>query len=408
MMDEINFEIAKPDAALNFSKLSHIDEEGLLPGNSIEAKQTVGLLSGIGQTSIEHFHFAPLEQQVSLNELHLSSGGVPLQYTLSNDSQQLIASKGEGGDLVFTIDLSAEGEFTFTLHSRIDREPAANRVENQDFQLTNSDENPTLAEVHGWQIQTSTENIVEFEQSVPTQANESYQLTFFYQPFQNNHAFEEIKLYWGGQLLHTILPEHQTPKAFAFAVDGKEGDSLSALKFVGIGENDYMGNYINHVSLTLATQKQLPIDFVFEAHEQNGEFSDFFTINVTTTPPLVVNSSQLPIDICFEQCVYQTIVLNDQTADNTPFTTINIDGLFKNLSIPSENRVVSIVQKLKDGTATNAYEVQISDNKTELLPITIADVLLSFPGGDGGLSVFQKNIFIDDGRQLLHIMPEEI
>ena len=127
------------------------------------------------------------------------------------------------------------------------------------------------------------------------------------------------------------------------------------------------------------------------------EHHDHFGLNVTSTPSIEL-SNQQPFDVVFDQAVYQTIIVHGDNATPHPLATINLDTLFNHMSIPSENRTVQVVQREENGLGTNVYEVKISDNTGHYAPITVADVQLGFPGGEGGLNVFQKNVVINEGH----------
>lgn len=360
-MSEIPFDISMPTA--------QIDEEGLLPGIA-ESTSTTGYLITALQPGTSQFAFAPLADQHFLENLHLQSQGQDLHYTLSENHLSLTAMAGEAGPTVFTLQLDPKGIYTFTLHEHIDRAPAQNLI---------------------------TDNL-QNAQNISTEPHSPYQLTFYYQP--NNIAvshIEPLKVFWDNQLLHTISP-HQEAKGYTFSVEGNAQTAHTQLSFSGV-QPELLDNILHQVSVTSTAQKQLPIDFAYLQTEGDNTSLHHFGVNVTTTPSIQL-SSQIPFDVMYEQSVYQTIVVNDQNASSNPLHTIHLDTLFDNLSIDPQNRMVAVVQLQQNGEGTNVYEVQISDKTDPLAPITVADIQLSFPGGNGGLSVFERNVSIEEGSVL--------
>jgi hypothetical protein len=381
-MSEIKFDISMdPDNIHLPSKVNHeestsfIDEEGLLPGTS-ESRETSGFLAlSYAQPQPSHIQFEPIEKQHALMNLGLKSKGAELHYELMHNNQLLVATQGDTNNAVFTAHLDKDGSYTFTLHNHLDR--------------------------------TSPPNLVAHDaisQDIHTQPGELYQLTFYHQPIPSEHEINDVQLYWGDQLIYTLpsITSYEG-KGYTFSVEAMPGVENTKLLFTSIGNENAAKETIHDVSVVSTAQNKVPIDFSYiVSDEQGNESHSHFTVNVTTTPPIQVSNHE-PFDVIFEHGIYQTIIVNDVNPQHNPLTTINLDNLFNHLAISAENRVVEVVQREENGLGTNVYEVKISDKSQPLVPITVADVQLSFPGGDGGLHVFQKNIFIEEGSG--HLLP---
>ncbi len=373
-----------PHKPAHVESSAYVNEESLLPGTS-ESRETTGLLpESQHQGAIQNIEFSPLSEQHSLMDLALKSKGVDLHYELTNQNHLLIATVGDSGIAVFTAYLDPNGAYTFTLHNHIDRATPSNMLES--------------AQASTWQEDINLDtNQVTLSQDLKTQPNEAYHLTFHYQPV-HNEANNDIQIFWGDKHLFTLTGEQQAAKGYTFSVEGAADDISTQLKFITQGADNFLENSFTNLSVTSAAQTKLPIDLSYCSYDNEGQPSEhMFTVNVATTPAIQVNNQE-PFDIIFDQGVYQTIIIGDELGHHgSHLTTINLDHLFKDMAIPTENRVVEVVQREENGLATNVYEVKISD-KTQLhAPITVADVQLSFPGGDGGLGVFQKHISIDGG-----------
>lgn len=355
------------------SEFSYIDEQGLMPGSS-EGKTIAGYLT-------HHFdqagflRFADIQSQQGLHDLKLKANGTELSYQLDESQQHLIATAD--GNKIFDAQLKQDGTYLFTLHQPIDRLSAPNLV------------------TDNWQT-VNEESASKMSQQLQTEPHTPYQFTLHYLPGLES-SFEQLQIYWDNQLLQTIQPSHHDARGYTFSVEGAHHDNHTLLEIVGLGAGSSLSDFIQDISVTSSAQFQLPIDFavLFTGGDQSIS-ENGFTINVTTTPAIEIDN-QKQLDIFYEQSVYQTIIVNDENANANPLTTINLDSLFKQLSIEQDNRVVEVVQRTEDGIATNVYEIKISDKAQPMEPITIADVQLSFPGGNGGMAVFERHIAIDEG-----------
>lgn len=373
--------MSSPQASAGFNS---IDELGLLPGAQ-EAKTISGYVPN-AIDAVQTLQFAPLASQTALDNLHLSANGTDLAYRLSNNHQQLIATAGVDGPNVFHVDLKSDGTYFFTLHHPIDRVSA-----------------PNLAEQAAWQTDYDNHS-TKMSQSLDTQANMPYQFTLHYTPGMEN-VFDQLLIYWDHQLLQTIQTSQHDPKGYSFSVEGSFQDPHTLLEIVGLGGTGHLSDFIQNISVASSAQYQLPIDFSVLINPDSASAThSAFTVNVTNTPAIELNN-QNHFDIFYEQSVYQTIIVNDENAMNNPLTTINLDSLFKQLSIEQDNRLVEVVQRIEDGIATNVYEIKVSDKLQEMSPITIADVQLSFPGGNGGMSVFEKHVAINEGSTHDVVLP---
>lgn len=357
------------------SEFSYIDEFGLLPGSS-QSRSIMGFLtSHFDQAGF--LHFAPISSQQGLHDLKLTANGTELTYQLDENHQHLIATAGTEGDKIFDAELKQDGSYFFTLHHPIDRLNAPNIV------------------ADNWQS-VNDQNTSKMTQQLETDPNMPYQFTLHYLPGLEK-TFEQLQVYWDNQLLQTIQTSQNDTRGYTFSVEGAPHDNHTLLEIVGTGGTGLVNDFIQDVSVSSTAQFQLPIDFsVLFTGSDNSVSQNGFTINVTTTPAIEIDN-QNHLDIFYEQSVYQTIIVNDENAKEIPLTTINLDSLFKQLSIDQDNRVVEIVQRTEDGVGTNVYEIKISDKAQAMEPITIADVQLSFPGGNGGMAVFERHIAIDEG-----------
>lgn len=355
---------------IHFPASISIDEEGLLPGVA-ESRSTTGYLE-LSHSPTARVEFSAIENQPALHHLHLTSHGSDLHYQLSEDNQTLTAMH-DNGKPVFVAQVDNEGNYNFTLHDHIDRATPQNLL---------------------------TDPSTFHDTYISTQPGMPYQLTFYFQP-QNalDNPVKQIHAFWDNQLLHVINADQITGKGYTFSIEGNAHSDQTHLHFVGIGGDQSLTPYLQNVSITSTAQHQLPIPFEYLERQGEESIPGHFLVNVTTTPPIHL-SNQVPFDVVFEQAVYQTIIVNDQNIHDNPLARINLDSLFNNLAIHGENRFVQVVQLEENGLATNVYEIQISDKSQSLEPITVADIQLSFPGGDGGLAVFQKNIAIDEGSGL--------
>lgn len=373
---------------VHFPTSTSIDEEGLLPGIA-EARSITGYID-LATQSLTHVSFHGIESQGALQNLHLKSHGSELEYALTQQNQTLTAMAD--GQTVFVAKIDNEGNYTFSLHNHIDRALPHNLVHQS---LLHSSDDIGMA---GWKSDSETAGGA-IHQDILTQPGKPYQLTFYFQPESVTQTpVKEVHAYWDNQLLKAIYIDQTAEKGYTFSVEGNPQSDHTHLHFVGLG-TEQLGTFIKEVSVISTAQHQLPLEFGYVAQQGEESIQGHFTVNVTTTPPIQLNN-QVPFDVIFEQAVYQTIIVSDQNVQTDPLARIHLDSLFKNLAIQTENRFVEVVQLQENGEATNVYEVKISDKSQTLEPITVADIQLSFPGGNGGLSVFQKNIAIDEGSGL--------
>lgn len=363
------------------SEFSYIDEHGLLPGSS-EAKTIMGYFSDTFTPS-GTLHFAPIASQLGLHDLKLKAAGTELTYQLDDKGQHLIATI-DNNTKIFDAEIKQDGTYFFTLHHPIDRLSAPNLVTDI------------------WQT-VNEESSSRMMQQIETQANIPYQFTLHFLPGMKG-IFEQLQVYWDNQLLQTIKTSEHDARGYTFSVEGAQ-DNHTLLEIVGIGGQALLTDFIQNVSVASTAQFQLPIDFsVLFTDSDNNVTQSGFTINVTTTPAIEIGN-QNHLDIFYEQSVYQSIVVSDENAKDNPLATINLDTLFKQLSIDHDNRLVEVVQRIEDGMGTNVYDIKISDKAHAMEPITIADVQLSFPGGDGGMAVFERHIAIDEGSTSTALPP---
>lgn len=402
LKDVIKSENASIEKNLLYSPVSiedltgFIDEEALLPG-AMEPKDFRGVLSTEHRG---HYQFKPLITQEQLINLNLTSHGQPLYYSLNDEKNILTASKGANGTPVFKAELNIDGTYVFTLYDAIDRAPQPNLITNPSFEFTQTvfQDKKRCRVTPGWDLAFHVNEqgrFAEYEQSVNTHMDQLYQVTFYHAAHQaSKKKVYPIEVFWDDKPLMTLQPDISQSHGYTFSVIGNRSNK-SSLKFA-CRDEDIIRNFISNVSVLSRAQTTVPIVLAFILlGSAESSVEGAFKINVTTTPPLEL-SSDLPIDVMFEQSVYQTIVVTDDNVSLDPFAKINLDSIFSSLNVPEEDRVVQVVQREQDGQPTNVYEVQVSDVHQAFSPITVADVKLSFPGGDQGLTVFFKNIHIDE------------
>lgn len=361
---------------------SFVDEAGLLPGAE-ETRITSGLLTL--PSHMASIKFAPVAEQRALLDPTFTSHAKELNYTLSHHDQLLTATAGVDGNIVFTAKINDNGSYLFTLYDHIDRASPPNLL-------------TPHYELSLWQVlDDPIPTKISLTHDIETNHGAPYQLTFYYKPDAGISEITPIQIYWDDQLIHTLYPMDHQEKGYIFSVDGSFDQNMTKLQFVGIPSESHFKEHFHDISVISMSQDKIPLDIgVLMTNEQGNTTHDHFMVNVTTTPAIEI-TNQEPFDVVYDQGVYQTIIVNEENFQNNPLTTLNLDTLFNHLSIPAENRHVEVVQLEENGLATNVYEVKISDKNEHLEPITVADVHLSFPGGNGGLSVFQKNILIDEG-----------
>lgn len=421
-MSKCKFTIPKDDDLLNFSqkpaktngdkgseiikkiqspKAGYIDEESLLPGtvehnaeftNQLEIPD-INIASG-------HFEFKPLILQESLLNLNLRSHGTDLYYALCDNNRELVATKGANGPLVFKASLNDSGTYSFTLFDTLDRERLPNLIVNENFSTPQFEveEAKDVNSLPGWELShgpLNDKSISELHQKLETNSNQMYQVTFYYGNNRigevNNHP---IDVYWNNDHLTRLDNTSIRSKGYTFSVLSN-AEKFSQLRFV-CADDSYIKNSLSNISVISRAQSSMPIVLAFILMGAEDIFEGDFKINITATPSLELNN-HLPIDIVFdEENIYQTIVINDESMGDDPFAKINLDSIFETLSVEEDNRLVQIIQREQGGIPTNFYEVQVSSKGNDFSPITVADVQLSFPGGDAGVNVFFKNVSIDE------------
>ena len=387
----LNLEFGAQGPVLANSDYLSIDEEALIPGAN-EASMVTGVF-GVANTSAT---FAELTAQTALIDLELTSANIPLYYQLSDDHKILTATQGANGIPVFEVILNDNGEYDFNLMANIDRAAPDNLLDDNMIHFESLFKKKWPNE--GWHIEehgsdTPGDHFYSISQQISTEPGHPYQLQFFYHPPIAQADDHPVQLWWNGDMVFE-MPINANNKGYSFSLDATE--EQTELMFVTSANDNNASAVINQIAAFDMHQQHLPLPFQINQFNELGEsFSHEFAVNVTTTPPLLLSSAN-PMTVVYDQSVYQSIVVPENNASDSR-NTLSLQSLFDNMAIAQEDRVVSVVQQEKNGEATNIYEVQISHKNDELDPITVADVKLSFPGGDGGLEVFYKNIAIDEG-----------
>lgn len=385
------------DSCISNKNTGYVDEEGLLPGEGRDRAFLSGVIELSQNNEKKHsYSFRPLVEQHQLLNLALTSQQTDLYYQMNEDNTELTATQGANGPIVFSASIDAQtGQYHFSLHTHIDRAPTANIIQNPHFENKQQvySEAGNQITIPYWTLENRNDG-VSLCQTLNTKANDSYQFSLYYNSNQAQDAnMSPIDIYWDEEHLIQLSAQTHDSHAYTFSVTG-HADKQSQLRLIAKNE-DVIESLIKNASLESRAQSILPIILGFIALDEAGEqLVGDLTVNVTTTPPLQVNND-IPLDIMFEQSVYQSIVVHDKNTTSNPLTKINLDVLFETLTIPAENRQVKVVQLEENGVKTNVYEVMISDKTENQEPITVADVKLSFEGGEGGLAVFLQNINID-------------
>lgn len=379
-------------------RIGFIDQESLLPG-SIEPRDYEGNLNIDPDSDIyATLRFKPLTEQDKLLQLNLTSDGVPLYYESNETMREITARASAHGPIVFQATIDDHGLYNFTLHKPIDHAPQKNLVVNGDFQSDQTTLTETAkGELPGWRRIADTRDEKterEIQQSLATEPEKPYQCTFYCASHKGHKPQHPLHVYWDDQKLLTIEPEKMQSHAYSFSVLGNP-NAQSKLRFKSF-DDDLVRNFISNVSVISRAQTTLPIVLAFLFLNDDGHLvSDDFSIKVATTPPLELHND-MPIDVRFEDSVYQTIVINEDNKSDLPLTKINLDTLFDNLNLSEGEREITVVQREEGGVGTNVYEVHVTDQHHGFEPIIVADIQLSFPGGDKGLDVFFKNVQIED------------
>lgn len=393
---------ATPDGpTLGQADLGFVDEEGLIPGQH-EALETFGNLDIDFADSQAAVQFAPLTQQHELIRADLSHQGTPLYYQLNDTGTKITATQGAHGSQVFDVELFEDGSYAFKLHANLDREQPENLLSDPSFETVDKGPLFMFNQPVGWQKhEASVTQILDSQseqdetiltQSVLTRPGEVYQLSFYFGSNEPNES--SVELYWNDKLVHTF-DGAQPWQGYSFGLEGGK-DNYSEIKLVASQLSNPIQESFHQLTLTSSNLKKLPIEFEYELVENNEVLdSSLFQVQVSSEPPIILDNSQ-PYNIMYEQAMYQSIVVQASHDNDNPLTKLSLDTLFNNLNISQENRQVDVVQLEEDGQLSNIYEVKISDKTGDAHPITVADVHLSFNGGDGGLEVFQRHILILD------------
>ncbi|MCS5708925.1 hypothetical protein CC99x_008430 [Candidatus Berkiella cookevillensis] len=399
-----NFKVIKKiTKKIQSPKAGFIDEESLLPG-AVEHTEFIGKLElSDHKTTKNHLEFKPLIFQKSLLKFNLRSQGIDLYYTLSHHNRELIATQGANGALVFKAVINDTGSYSFILFKPIDRERSLNLIVNENFNtsLFEMDGAVDLNNVSGWKLRRkalNNQSISELYQKIKTNINEMYQVTFYY---RNNQIKETntppIDVYWNNEHLVRLDNTSTRAKGYTFSVLSNT-EKFSQLRFV-CADDASIKNLLSNISVLSRAQSNIPIVLAFaltNIEDMENILEGNFKINITATPSLELNN-HLPIDIVLdEKNIYQTIVINDESISNNPFAKINLDSIFEMLNVEKDNRQVQIIQREQDGIPSNFYAIKVSSKDNDFSPITVADLQLSFPGGDAGTAVFFKNVAIDE------------
>lgn len=395
------FNVSKSGATLGHADLGFVDEEGLLPGQH-EALETFGSLDiDFGNTDAR-LQFSPLTEQNELIQANLSHQGVPLYYQLNESATTLQATQGANGPLVFEASLFEDGSYAFKLHNELDKQSSENLIHDPNFETLAKGVIFMFNQPIGWQkhesslvpLQDSKDATpaLNVTQQILTEPGAPYNLSFYFGSDESPDSLVEI--YWNDKLVQTISGK-QPWSGYSIGLEGGI-DSYSQLKIIAYDLEKPIEQHFHQINLTNASLKKIPLEFEYQLVDEHGVIdSSLLQVQVSSEPPIILDSPE-PFNIVYEQALYQSIIVQTSQDSQTPLTKLNLDSLFNNLHIEHENRQVEVVQLEENGEKTHVYEVRISDKASTSEPITVADVQLSFQGGDGGLEVFQKHILILD------------
>lgn len=399
---ERNFNVVKKiTKKIQSPKIGFIDEESLLPG-AVEHTEFIGKLELPDHKSTQNrLEFKPLIFQKPLLKPNLRSQGVDLYYRLSNHNRELIATQGVNGTLIFKAVINDTGSYSFILFKPIDREPSANLIINENLNPLEIGDFIDLDNLSGWELKHKILNnqpISELSQKIKTNINEIYQVTFYY---KNNPANEKnnspIDVYWNNEHLTRLDNTSILVKGYTFSVLSNN-EKFSRLRFV-CADDVSIKNLLSNISVLSRAQSNIPIVLGFaliDTEDMEDIMEGNFKINITATPSLELNN-HLPIDIVLdEKNIYQTIVIHKQSISGNPFVKISLDSIFEMLSVEKYNRQVQIIQREQNGIPTNFYAIKVCSKNNVFSAITVADLQLSFPGGDAGTTVFFRNVTIDE------------
>lgn len=397
----LSFEISEKGIQVGDPELSTVAEEGLLPGHHELLKSFGNLNVDTSDLDNAQLTFAPLVEQRSLIGAHLSSNGEALYYSMNDDATVLYAHQGAHGPKVFQATLHDDGSYSFELSAPLDHEPPVNLIADPNFDQFAQGYLPLVNADQGWrsheshlvslaQSDSHHESIV--SQSIPVEPGAPYLLQMSVANLPEDGS--ALDLIWNDKRVHSF--EGNQPTSFySIALEGG-AQPYSELKLVATDSSQSISECIQHIQLSSMAIQKLPLAFAFQVLEAGQILlANEFTVQVNIEPSIMVHDQ--PQVIVYDQTVYQSIVVSEQNQLDSPLATLNLEALFEQLNMDETERLVEVVQLLEeDGHSTHTYEVQIIDKNQPLAPIAVADVQLTFAGGDGGLDVFYKHIQILD------------
>lgn len=380
---QLSIQLSEEDLDVELPDLAIIQEQDLMINSLAKTRGLLPIHATSTHSIQQVYAFLPIEQQYSLKSLHLTSQNQPLVYELHNQGSQLHAKQAQTHKTVFTAALEAKGLYDFELHHPIDKPKPVNLL-SSNFKRTKSS----------------------LYQDISTKAGKIYNLSFYFKPFSTVLALPtsptlSVELWWAGILIAVIPLLQETLKGYHFSLEGSQdhariefklSENLQDTQALAINAQD-IANHLDNASIASEEQPQIRFELGFS---NLAGSTDQFPIIINLENELLV-SPNTPYTITMDDLSpYKKIVLTEHhilsDLENMPLTVLNIEKIFDQMQIPESHRQVDVEQLAQ----SNIYEIKISDSSDKhLAPITVADVELSFDGGDAGVEMLFRYLSID-------------
>lgn len=376
---QLTIQFSEEDIDIDLPDLGIIQEEDLMTGH---LAKTRGLLPGIESirnknNTEQALRFLPIEQQYSLQAMHLSVQQKPLIYELSEQGTILTGRQASTKNTVLTAKIDKKGLYDFELYQPIDR-PMPTNLMSQNFKRTNSS----------------------LYQDIVTKSGKIYEFSFYFKPIKDILSAQSlplnntlsVEIWWAGLLIGVVYLMSETLKGYHFTLEGQKDNTRLELKLIDNTElsTQQLADHLDMATLVPEEQAQIRFELGFE---QQPGVQNQFPITLNLEHEVLVHQAASYTITLDDLSPYKKIVLSESAifGDN-PATTLNLEKIFEHMQIPDSHRQVDI-QQLED---SNVYEVKISDKTDKFAePITVADVELKFDGGNAGLEALARYLSID-------------
>lgn len=376
---QLTIQFSDEDIDIDLPDLGIIQEEDLMAGH---LAKTRGLLPGIESIrnknkTEQDLRFLPIEQQYSLQAMHLTVQQKPVIYELSEHGTALIGRQATTKNTVLTAKIDKKGLYDFELHQPIDRPVQANLM-SSNFKRTQSS----------------------LYQDIATKSGKIYEFSFYFKPIKDIFSAQtlplnktlSVELWWAGLLIGIIQLMSETLKGYHFTLEGQEDNTRLELKLSDNTEltTQHLADHLDMATLIPEEQAQIRFELGFE---QQPGVQHQFPITLNLEHEVLVNQAA-PYTITLDDLSpYKKIVLSESTVlGDTPTTILNLEKIFEHMQIPDSHRHVDI-QQIEN---SNIYEVKISDKTDKFAePITVADIELKFDGGNSGIETLARYLNID-------------